>query len=86
MQPLGTRSVGSSPRSSGSMPVSNSSRVNLSLRPGGCGSIIPKFNLAKEGRSERAFRKDPVWCGMKSESLPGHYFLCSECLGHIDQE
>lgn len=86
MRSTGTRYVAKSPGGSGAFPVSNSSRVNLSTVSGGCGSIIPKFELISEEDSKREFRKDPIWCGMKSESLPGHYFICSECLGRIDGE
>ena len=85
MHTTGTRCVGRSPKGSGAMPVSNSSRVNLSLRSGGCGSIIPKFNMTPEDGSKGDYRKDPIWCGMKSESLPEHYFICSECLDQIDK-
>ncbi len=86
MHSTGTRYVAKSPGGSGALPVSNSSRVNHSTLPGGCGSIIPKFEVASEEGTKGNFRKDPIWCGMKSESLPGHYFICSECLGRIDRE
>ena len=86
MHSTGTRYVAKSPSSSGALPVSTSSRVNLSTLPGGCGSIIPKLELASEERPKRELRKDPIWCGMASESLLGHYFICSECLDRVDEE
>ena len=86
MHPPVSKLVAESPRGNGSMPISNSSNVNLSHIPGGCGSIIPRFKLNSGEQAAFSFRKDPLWCGMKSESLPGFYFMCSECMGLLDQE
>ncbi len=86
MHPLVSHRVGKYPGGGGSMPVSSSSNVNLSHIPGGCGSIIPKFKPNSGEQAATSFRKDPLWCGMKSESLPGFYFMCSECMGKLDQE
>lgn len=80
MHATDTGDVKGSSDSSGPIPKSSSSRVNLSLSSGGCGSIIPKYQSGQKSDSVVEIRKDPIWCGMKSESIPGYYFICSECL------
>ena len=73
-------------KSSRDIPVSTSTRVHLSADAGGCGCIIPRIEEKEKGGSRTGFRLDRMWCGMKSDSVPGHYFICSECMGHDDQD
>tara|TARA_B100000686_G_C15886054_1_gene523369 strand:+ start:63 stop:341 length:279 start_codon:yes stop_codon:yes gene_type:complete len=81
-----TSGVGDSVETDGGFTVSRSSRVHISTQSGGCGSIIPKKEIADKGKFLGQVRHDPIWCGMESESMPGHYFVCSECYGHNDEK
>ena len=73
-------------KSSRDIPVSTSTRVHLSPDAGGCGCIIPRIDEKDKDGSKTDFRLDRMWCGMKSDSVPGYYFICSECMGQNDQD
>ena len=86
MSVIASGSVENPPKSDRAIPVSTSTRVHLSLNAGGCGCIIPRIDEKDKDGSKTDFRMDRMWCGMKSESLPGYYFICSECMGQVDKD
>ena len=63
----------------GQASFSKSSKALLSKTRGGCGSIIPYL---KE-HYELAAEVGPIWCGMESRSMLGHYLICEECLATL---
>ena len=46
--------------------------VLLSKIPGGCGR---ELGVERSTGSEEG----PIWCGLKSSSLEGYYFVCRDC-------
>ena len=71
------------PPKSDQVPVSTSTRVHLSLNAAAVDVSFPE--LMRRIKTVLRLISEWIECRMKSESLPGYYFICSEN-GLADQD